>query len=77
MQIPGCGRDAGMTHEALDDVDIHAPAHEARGVAVTPPVRVMSTGHACQRPGLEDQVVQCPSPVADRKIPVASGLANR
>ncbi len=50
MQVPTCGRDVGMAHQALDDVDVHAPAHEARGVGVTPPVGEVPTGHALIQP---------------------------
>jgi hypothetical protein len=36
-------RDVGVTHQSLDDVDVLAAAHEARGVAVTPTVGVAPT----------------------------------
>jgi hypothetical protein len=49
MQVPACGRDVGVAHESLDDVDILASAHEARGIAVTPPVSKVSTVYAPPR----------------------------
>ena len=36
-------RDVGVAHQALDDVDVLASAHEARGVAVTPTVGEVPT----------------------------------
>ena len=49
MQVPRYRRDVRVAHEALHDVDVLSPAHEARSVAVTPPVR-MPTGHARRVP---------------------------
>ena len=77
MQVPACGRDVGMAHQALNDVDVLAPAHEARGVGVTPTVWVVPTGHARSGPGLYDQVVQRPSPVATTEAPVAPEIGEQ
>ena len=52
MQVPRGRRDVGMAHQALDDVDVLSPAHEARGVGVAPPVGEVPTGHARRGPGL-------------------------
>jgi hypothetical protein len=52
MQVPTCGRDVGMAHQTLDDADVFCPAHEARGIAVTPPVGKVPSGHARRSPGL-------------------------
>ena len=50
-----------MAHQALDDTDVLTPAHKARGIGVTPAVRVVPAGQA--GPGIENQVVQRPEPV--------------
>ena len=44
MQIPACGRDVGMAHQALDNVNVLAPADEALGIGVTPPSRLIGMG---------------------------------
>jgi hypothetical protein len=36
VQVPACGHDVGMAHQALDDVDVLATADEARRIAVAP-----------------------------------------
>jgi hypothetical protein len=46
IQVSRRRRDVGMAHQALDDADVLAPAHQARGIAVAPSVREMPTGHA-------------------------------
>ncbi len=47
VQIPRGRSDVGMAQQALDDVDVHAPAHEARVIGVTPPMSKVPTGHTC------------------------------
>ena len=71
MQVPRGRGDVGMAHQTLDDVDLLAPAHEARGVGVTPAVWVVPTRHARRGPALEDQIVQRPSPVATAEVAAA------
>ena len=66
-----------MAHETLDDVDVLAPAHEARGIAVTPPVSKVPTGHARRGPGLYHQIVQRPRPVTTAEAPVAPGVGEQ
>ncbi len=45
VQVPRGRRDVGMAHEALDDVYVLTPTHEARGVGVPPAVWVVPAGH--------------------------------
>ncbi len=61
-----------MAHQALDDVDVLSPAHEARGVGVPPAVWVVAAVHARSSPGLEDQVVQRPSSIATAEVTTAT-----
>ena len=44
MQVPRRRGDVDVTHQPLDDVDVHAPAQEARGIGVPPAVREVATG---------------------------------
>jgi hypothetical protein len=46
-----------MTHQALDHVKVHATADEARGIAVTPAMSKVPTGHARRGPGLQHETV--------------------
>ena len=57
MQVSRGGRDVGVAHQALDDVEVLSPADEARRIAVTPAVSKVLTGHARRGPGLHDQVM--------------------
>src|SRR5271157_5984270 len=66
----------GMAHQALDNVDVHAPAKEVRSVAVTPPVGKVPTAHARRSPGLAHQIVHCPRPVTTTESPVAPGVGE-
>ena len=77
MQVPVCGRDVGVAHQALDDVDVLAPAHEARGVGLTPPVCKVPTGHSRRSPGLYHQIVQRPRAVATAEAPVAPWVGEQ
>ena len=46
VQVPRGRGDVGMAHQALNDVDVLSPAHEARRIGMTPAVGVVPTGHA-------------------------------
>jgi len=65
-----------VAHQSLDDVDVLAP-DEARGVAVTPPVSKVPTGHASRGPGLYHEIVQRPRPVTTTEAPVAPWVGEQ
>src|ERR1039458_1568194 len=67
----------GVAHQSLDDVDVLAPAHEARGIAVAPPVSKVPTGRSRRGPGLYHQVVQRPRPVTTAEAPVAPWVGEQ
>jgi hypothetical protein len=46
VQVPRGRRDVGMSHQTLDDMDVLAPAHEARGIGMPASMRKVPTGHA-------------------------------
>ena len=77
MQVPRGRGDVRVTYQSLDNVDVLAPAHEGSGVGVTPTVWVVAAGDARRGPGLEDQSVQRPSPVATAEAPVAAPAPRR
>jgi hypothetical protein len=76
MQVSRGRRDAGMAHQALDDVDVLAPAHKARGIALTPAVGEVPSGHARRGPGLQHQAVKRPGAVTTTEPPVAHGVSE-
>jgi len=45
MQVARGHRNVGMAHQALHDVDVLTPTHEARGITVTPTVGKVPAGH--------------------------------
>ena len=61
----------------LDDVNVLAPAHEARGIAVRPPVSKVPSGHSRRGPGLYHQIVQRPRPVTTAEAPVAPWVGEQ
>ena len=77
MQVSRGRRDVGVAHQSPDDVNVLAPAHEGSGIGLAPAVGMVPTGHVRRGPGLHDQVVQRPSPVATTEAPVALRLANK
>ena len=51
VQVPGRGGDVGVAEKALDDVDVHAAAQQARGVGVAPAVGKVAPGDPRPRAG--------------------------
>ena len=76
VQIPGRRRDVGVSHQTLDDVDVHAAPDEARGVGVPPAVREVPPREACATPGMIDEAVHRTRavPTGDRAVGQAVGI---
>jgi hypothetical protein len=66
-----------MAHQSLNDVNVLAPAHEARGIGVTPPVSKVPTGHGRRGPGLYHEIVQRPRSVTTAEAPVAPWVGEQ
>jgi hypothetical protein len=57
VQVARGRRDVRLAHQTVDGVDDFFPAHESRGMAVTPPVGKVLSGHARRGPGLCHQLL--------------------